>query len=156
GLLEIGPLKATDERWKIVGPLATLLQAMPVLVFELAAAETADVPNLAAYSGPIGLALGRLGGLTGPGVERALALTVDMPEVAVRRELWKRRAQGHLNGELERISDQFRLTSGNIGRAADLARTYAALDGRGQIETGDVQKASRALSRQALETLAVR
>jgi hypothetical protein len=156
GLLEINGLKAGDERWKLIGPLATLLDAMPAIVFDLAAAETADVPRLIGYAGPVGLVLGRLGGVTGLGVERALSITVDMPEINLRRELWERRINPHANGELETISERFRLTSGNIGRAASLAQTYAALEGRKDIKRADVQKASRALSRQALETLAVR
>jgi SpoVK/Ycf46/Vps4 family AAA+-type ATPase len=46
------------------------------------------------------------------------------------------------------------MTGGNIRRAAGLARTYAALDGRTAITDADMRQASRALNRQALDALA--
>jgi len=51
---------------------------------------------------------------------------------------------------------RFRITSGNIFRTAQLARSYAALAGRAAASIDDVQQASRALNRQALDTLAAR
>src|SRR5438034_7331489 len=41
-LVIIGLSKAEDERWSLVGPLATLLHAMPVIVLNPAAGETSD------------------------------------------------------------------------------------------------------------------
>ncbi|HEY3080601.1 MAG TPA: ATP-binding protein, partial [Chloroflexota bacterium] len=48
----------------------------------------------------------------------------------------------------------FRMTGGNIRRAASLARSYAALDGRCAVTLTDARQASRALNRPALDTLA--
>jgi hypothetical protein len=157
GLLAVEGLgQAGDERWKRIGPLATLLHAMPVFAFSLAPAERAEVPRLSGYDGPIGVALGPTGGLCGGGVERALELTLDMPGPEERRRLWSLRAEASLDGALGPVSERYRLSSGHIWRAAGVAEDYARLAGRAHVEAGDVQRAARALNRQALDTLATR
>jgi hypothetical protein len=157
GALEVSDFAPRgEERWRLVGPLATLLEAMPVVQFELGPGETAELPTLAGYDGPLGVILGRQGGLLGPSAESALTLSLDLPDPSARRRLW----QSSLGAEnvaaqaLETISTGLRLTSGNIRRAAKLARACAALAGRSQILPADIQQASRSLNRQALETLA--
>lgn len=156
GVLEISGLnKSSDERWQSAGSLATLLHAMPVIVFDLDAGETAELPAIKGYHGPICLVLGKQGGITGPPVERALTVFLEMPELEMRRELWQRGLESE-GDELEAISERFRLTSGNIQRAAKLAQSYAALEGRTEVTLADAQQASSALNRQTLDTLAAR
>ncbi|HEX5706946.1 MAG TPA: ATP-binding protein [Pyrinomonadaceae bacterium] len=157
GMLEVaGPSRGEEERWRTVGPLATLLDAVPVVVYDLAPGETAEVPRLEGYEGPVVVALGRQGGLTGQGVERALTLTLEMPDAAARRRHWLSACDGEEPDEAEEIAERFRMTGGNIRRAAKLASAYAALEGRQQIAASDVQHAARALNRQTLDTLATR
>ena len=80
GLLEIqGISRADDERWRVAGPLATALNALPVITYELAPGETASLPRLAAYDGPLGVAVGRTGGVRDAG--RVLPLAVGMPSL---------------------------------------------------------------------------
>jgi hypothetical protein len=156
GVLEINELtKFADERWQLAGSLATLLRALPVIVLELDAGETADVPLINGYVGPICLVLGNQGGVTGPTVERAVTVSLEMPDLDARRQLWQRSLQSG-NGDVEVISERFRLTSGNIRRAAALAQSYAALDDRNEVTLVDAQQASSALNREALDTLAAR
>lgn len=156
GVLEISGLnKSSDERWQSAGSLATLLHALPVIVFDLDAGETAELPSIKGYDGPICLVLGKQGGVTGPAVERALTLSLEMPDLEMRRELWRRGLESE-GGDLEAISERFRLTSGNIQRAAKLAQSYAALEGRTEVILTDGQQASSALNRQVLDTLAAR
>ena len=156
GVLEISGLnKFADERWQLAGSLATLLRAWPVIVLELDAGETAEVPPFKGYVGPICLVLGKQGGITGPAVERALTVSLGMPDLDARRELWQH-ALKSVSGDVEAISERFRLTSGNIQRAAGLAQSYAALEGRNEVTLVDAQQASSALNRQALDTLAAR
>jgi len=145
-----------EARWALVTPLAILLAALPVIVFDLAPGERAELPKLTGGI-PLAVVMGRSGGLTGPGVERAITLVLDLPDPADRLTLWQRNL-GHTAdpGQLEIISQRLRLTRGNIRRAAGLARAYAGLDGRRAVTLADVQQASRALNRQALETLAQR
>ncbi|HEY0006842.1 MAG TPA: ATP-binding protein [Pyrinomonadaceae bacterium] len=158
GVLELKGLhKLTDERWQMAGSLATLLDALPVVVLDLDPGETAELPRLRGYIGPVGLVLGKQGGVAGPGVERALTVSLEMPDSSARRELWQRGLQpSSADGDLETISTRFRITSGNIQRAAGLAQSYAALESHAHITLSDAQKACSALNRQALDTLAAR
>jgi hypothetical protein len=155
GMLEVqAPIDA--ECWKILGPLATLLHALPVAALDLGPGETAALPELVGYAGPLGLVLGKQGGVTGPDVEHAITLNLDMPSAAARQCHWREGFNGHPVAGLDDISRRFRMTSGNIRRAADLASAQAALANRAQITLDDVYHASRTLNRQALDTLATR
>jgi hypothetical protein len=152
GLLEIHDLKPDDERWRLVGPLATILHALPVVTCELAAGEKVPVPRLAAYTGPVGVVMGRQGGLRDAG--QLLTLAVEMPTPEERLQHWQAAAGDAPVVGLEEIAGQFRLASGTIHRAADLARAHARLDGRTEIHAADVQHATRSLGRAALDHLA--
>lgn len=145
GALELQtPAKGAEERLRLAGPLAKLLHAFPVLLPELWPGETFDVQSPAA---PFGVILERHGGVTGPAVERAITLALDVPGPECRVRHW--------GVDSAEIAQRFRMTSGNIRRAARLARCYAAIDHRLEITLADVRSASRALNRQALETIAV-
>jgi predicted nucleic acid-binding protein len=156
GLLEIDQARQLDaDRWRLIGPLSTLLHALPVFTFELAPGESAEMSQLVGCDSPIGVVLSRTGGLIGAAIDRAITITLDLPDVVLRRQHWQRAAASHPISDLNSIGDRYRLPSGNIYRAAQLARTQAALAGRDAIELEDVQHASRTLNRQTLETLAV-
>lgn len=156
GLLEIHGLgKTDDERWRLIGPLATLLHALPAIVLDLAPGETADLPHLNGYDGPPGIVLNKQGGVSGPDADRVLTLTLKMPDADTRRLHWQRSLGSNTVSDLDSISEYFRMTSGNIHRTAQLAQSYAALAGHTAVTLDDVQQASHALNRQALETLAV-
>lgn len=176
--------KPDDERWKLIGPLSTMMQALPTLVLDLAPGETAELPSLGGYDGPVIIVLGKQGGVRGPCIERALTLTLEMPDAEGRRQHWLSSISSNVDhnpgqsytinqpeelrhleivdqsladaDELDKISERFRLTGGNIRRAASLAHAYTALEGRARIRVSDVQQASRELNRQALDMLAVR
>jgi hypothetical protein len=158
GVLEVaGPARGEeDERWRVAGPLATLLDAVPVVTYDLAPGETAEVPRPEGYRGPVFVALGQQGGLTGRGVERSLTITLETPDASARRLHWLAACGGSEPEEAAEIAERFRLTGGNIRRAAKLASAYAALEGRARIRAEDVQQAARALNRQTLDTLATR
>ncbi|HSF30696.1 MAG TPA: ATP-binding protein, partial [Candidatus Tectomicrobia bacterium] len=157
GLLTIDGLsRADDERWRLVGPLATLLHAMPIVVFDLAPGEAADLPGLTGYNGPLGIVLGKQGGIRGAGIDRAMSVELEMPDVTLRRQHWVASIPGYEVDDLQAISEGYRMSGGNIRRAAGLAMTFAAIEDRAMITPTDVQEASRALNRQMLDTLAVR
>jgi len=155
-LVSDGLNTADDERWRLLGPLATLLHAVPVVTCELAPGETAILPGLDGYDGSLGVVLGRQGGVQGPGVERALTLVLEMPDVQARCRHWSAACGTHASSEVAAISERFRMTSGYIRRTATLAMAYAALAGRPTITLADVQQASGTLHRQMLDTLAMR
>jgi len=156
GLLVIEGFEITDdERLRCIGPLATLLHALPVIVLESTAGEIITVPQLQGYNGPQGIVLGKYGGINGPGLDRTIALVLDMPGPDQRRLHWQRGFQVRKDevDELDAISERLRMTSGNIWRAAQLAHTHAALVGRTTVTLADVREGRRALHHQALETL---
>ncbi|HEX2912430.1 MAG TPA: ATP-binding protein [Chloroflexia bacterium] len=146
--------RPSDENWNLLGPLASLLQAMPVLALDAGPGETIELPEFKAYQGPVGLLMGRQGGLSGPLSERVITLNLDFPNRFERERLWLKSFAGHPVQNLPEIARRFRLTSGNIQRVAKLAHSYAELDGATTIKLSHVRQAGQALNRQALETLA--
>jgi hypothetical protein len=155
GVLEIDQTRHLNaNQWKLIGPLTTLLHALPVVNFDLVPGETAELPEFAAYAGPAGVVLSKTGGLTGAIVERSITVTLDLPDAALRREHWRRADPPCPIDQSNVMGDQLRLTSGNIYRAAKLAHAQASLAGRQIIALEDVRQACRAINRQALETLA--
>lgn len=157
GLLEIDGLGGPhDERLRIAGPLATALNALPVVILDLEPRETVDLPRLSACEAPFGIVLSKQGGASGTGAERALTIDLDMPDVEQRKRHWQHACTENKVGDLDGISERFRLTAGNIHRVARLAESYAALGKRRQVTLADAQRASRSLNRQALDALAVR
>jgi ATPase family associated with various cellular activities (AAA) len=146
--------KPGDDSWRLLGPLATLIRAMPILRLDSAPGETLDLPMLVGYNGPVGITLGRVGGLRGPLLGRSLGLNIPSPDAAARRRFWQAAQVPLQPSALDKIVPHFLLTGGHIYKAATLAHTYALLDNRSDIAPGDVQQATRLLNRQALETLA--
>src|SRR5205814_4345911 len=85
GVLELrGGWRADDERWSLVSALATLAHAMVVIVLDLGLGETAELPPLRGFRGPVAVVLGRHGALSGELANGALTLSVPMPSVAER------------------------------------------------------------------------
>jgi len=162
GLLEVTaqaetslPVSLQDERWRTLGPLATLLHAMPVMVWDVGPGETASLPRLSGYDGPLGVVIGRQGGITGPGAERVLTLMRDMPDMSERQAHWRAVAGSDVSIDEEaEICERFRLSSGNIRRVGSMAQSCAALAGRTGLTLADVQQAARALGRESLDALA--
>jgi hypothetical protein len=144
----------TDENRRLIGPLATLTHAMPVLRLNPNPGETVDVPSLAGYRGAVGITAGRSGGLRGEALLHALTLTLPPPDREARAQFWDASTVPIDPTEAETITRRFLVTGGIIHRAGGLATTYARLDQREQVNTADVQRALRALNRQTLDTLA--
>jgi len=157
GVIEITNLSSAEtERWRMIGAMAALLNAMPVAVFDPAPGETIDVPALNGYAGPLAIVTGKQGGVAGEAVRSAITLALDMPEADGRNRLWSQAIEGREVCNPDCISERFRITSGNIHRAARLASSYSALENRTSITLADVQQATRAMGQAALDTLAER
>jgi hypothetical protein len=143
-----------DDTWRLLGPLATLVGAIPVLRVDPGPGETLDLPTLPGYSGPVCITLGRGGGLRGSLIAHSLSLNLPPPKCEARRRFWQATSIPVLPEALDEISTRFLLTGGHIFKTASLAHAHALLDNRQAITTADVQQAARALNRQTLETLA--
>lgn len=143
-----------DGAWRLLGPLATLTGALPVLRLDPAPGEALEPPTFPGYGGPVGITLGRGGGLRGPLVERGLSLVLPPPDRAARARFWQAAGVSFASGAGDEVVDRFLLTGGHIRRTAELACTYAALMSRNLVTAADVRQATGSLNRQVLETLA--
>ncbi len=157
GVLEIetgeGPSPAIPAE---AGILAALLQTMPVVRTSQVPGEISRLPDLEPSTLPLGVATGMHGGLTGSRAARALVLSLELPAPEERRRLWERSGLSVAAADRDAIVDRFRLTAGNIGRAAQRARAQAALAGRADAQASHVREATRALDLPGLDTLARR
>jgi hypothetical protein len=155
GLIEIEGLAPADNRWRLVGPLSSLLNAMPAISIAVSAAETFEVPAFVSGAGPVGFVLGRHGGLEGQTLEDAITISLSMPDRVQRRAHWQQALVSDIPHDLNTICERFRLTGGNIRRVAKLAAATASLGGRDRLNVADVREACRSLNRQWLDTLAI-
>jgi hypothetical protein len=155
GLLEVRGLeRADDERWRQVGALATLLPALPVVTLEPGPGETVALTELPPVEVPLGVVLGRWGGVSGSRMAQAAVLSVPLPDAAARRTHWGQslpRLPAERGAEL---AERFRVGAGQIHRLAALAQTRAKLADRTEVTTADVLDAARSLGRETLDTLA--
>jgi ATPase family associated with various cellular activities (AAA) len=152
-LLEVKkPEVKDDARWKTVNTLAVLLKAMPVFRLEVAPGETVEFPAISNAVKAFGITLAKHGAVGGAVVEKSVTLTVNLPDQKERQKHWR---DCLTDAETDEIAERFRLSGGNIRRAAKLAKSYSMLANREKVTLADVQSATRALNRQALDTLAI-
>jgi hypothetical protein len=144
-----------EERLRLVGPLATLSNAMPVLPLELSSGETIQLPRLNGYDGPVGIALGREGGLAGALTERSVLIELAPEQSDQRLRYWRQELREHAEQDLAPIAHAFTMGGAHIRKAAPMAASSAALDGRSKINPRDVREATRQLGRR-LEFFATR
>lgn len=156
GVLEVelsGKVELDRERLRAMGALATLLDALPVLVVDPAPGEAIELPQSGDLILPVGVVAGVQGGLCGALVERAVTLTLEIPALPLRSRLLSREL-AQPPDQLESLAERFRMTSGNLRRTARAAKVHAAIGGRVAPNTLDMRDASRMLGRQALDALA--
>jgi hypothetical protein len=144
-----------DVGWQLLAPLAELGDVFPVIRASPGPGETVQLLAMPGLERPLGVALGRSGGLSGPVTERALSFVLGPCTAADRQCLWATSAATSA-ADAGQIAQSFLLTPGNIRRAERLATAAAAADGRILVTPADVRAATRALQRQTLETLATR
>jgi hypothetical protein len=125
---------------------------LPVFVYDLAPGETADVPALPGYAGPVGIVLGLEGGIGGAAAGSALVLSLPLLTVEQRRRCWSHALHNHIGTERDELSERFLLPAGYIRQAAAMAISHAALDRRDNVEIRDIREACRTLNRQMLDT----
>ncbi len=128
------------------GLMATLLDAMPVAALEATAGQGVALPPLAAWAGPVGVALGPEGALAETHAARAAVLVLPLPGPVERRALWQAEAT-------DEVPD-LRMASGPIRRAATLAATGARLAGHARPQGFHRRQAAAAAAQESLEGLA--
>lgn len=154
GLLVLSPAASRDGKvLKLVGPLAALAEAMPVLDYELAPGEVVGIPALTAWMGATGICAGLEGGLEGAALEHSLNLTLPTPDRQLRLHHWQQHL-GQDNPDISSIADTFQVSGKYIRQMAGMAASLALMGGDAAVRLPHVREASRSLNRQTLETLA--
>ena len=153
GLLEVTPARPDDGRWSLVGPMATLLDALPVVVATPAPGETIEIPRLPACRPPMAAVLGREGAVRTPGLERSATLWFSLPSPELRRRHWEEALAGAADPDLDDIARRFRMTAGNIRRAAALAGAQAVVESQ-SVGAAHVGRAVALLHRHSLDDVA--
>jgi hypothetical protein len=149
-------ISLSEQHWQLLGPFCSLTGSIPVLRFDLGPGESADVPHLSCYRGPVGVVMGFEGGLRGPIVEKAVTLTLPAPDRADRMRYWQKALAEYRVENLAEICEKYHMAGGYISQAASMAVSYAALDKSEMLTDGHVREAFRTLNRQMLDTLAAR
>jgi hypothetical protein len=143
-----------DDKASQIAPLATMLNATPVLTYDVTPGELARAPSLGVA--PVVFILGPDGGLEGD-VEPSVTLTLGALTPDERRTHWRRELGDRLaDNDLDAIVDRFIIPASFIRRAAGVARATAGLDARDEVRCDDVRAACRSLGRRHLETHAER
>ncbi len=152
GVLEIRGLQTGhDDRLSRLGPLATLVRALPVFSLDLGPSELFTIPRLAGYAGPVAVILGREGGVGG--ADEAVTIEIAPDAAPYRLRHWTRALAGQ-SAQLSAIAETFTLSGRYIQQCAPLAVAAASLDGRAVVSVSDVREATRTINRQVLEALA--
>jgi hypothetical protein len=145
-----------ERPWGLLGPLCSVTHSLPIITYDLGSGETAELPSLTGYKGPVGIILGFEGGLRGWAAEKAVTLTLPVPKTAYRMRYWQEAFGDHPVEDLSKISERFHMPGGYIRQAGALAMAHAALERREKVQIRDVQEACRTLNRQLLDALATR
>lgn len=151
-----GAALQSERHGQQLGLLCTMTRSLPVVRYDLGPGETAQLPELAGYQGPVAILLGMEGGVRGKLAETAVTLTLPAPTRPLRRRYWEQ-ALGQVPApDLDEIAARFLMPAGYIRQAAAIAAARAALHRRGHVVFDDAREATRALNRQTLDSLAAR
>jgi len=152
GVIEVaGVSEAADQRWRTAATLAHLVDAVVLTRLDLGPSEVFTLPELPGGLAPVFVTVGVSGGLAGTLAHRVSTIWMPVPDQDARRQLWA----GELGDDGPALPG-LRLTSGNIVRAAQLARASLAGHGGSALETSALMTAVRSLERPGLEALARR
>ncbi len=139
-----------------LGVLCTLAKAIPIFNYDLGPGETANLPELSGYNGPLIALMGAEGGLRGGLADQAVVLELPVPNPELRLRYWQSALGDKQAGDLPEIARRFILPGGYIRQTATMALAQARIQGRDVITAEDVRQATRALNRQMLDSLTER
>ena len=155
-LVARGAVWEDDARWRLLGILACVTGAMPVVEAELAAGESRVLPPLPWCDAPLLVVTGRHGAWTRQDDAPTIALHLPLPDEDSRRRHWREAIPEAIAAASVDAVATMRLSGGHVRRLARGATDLARLDGRREIRDDDVREARRALPAGRLEMLATR
>ena len=156
-MLVAEPAVFDDEaNWRLLGLLAVLLNALPVVDCDLTPGETKRLAPLPFSSAPLCVATARHGAWSSAEARAMLSIELPLPDPQQRVAHWRSVLPAQDDTALQMLAAAARLTSGNVRRVAKTAAGLAALAQRVVLDAGDVQQACRVLQSARLETLATR
>ena len=154
GLLRANRSELPQHEFAALGPMCSLIGAMPLVEYDLAPGETAGLPPLGDSRRIVAVALGFEGGLRTARDEPSLTLEIPFPDTGIRERRWRQAFGATAVDDLAAVRDRFQIAGGYIHKVARSATAHAALRGRNTVRMNDVLAASRQLNRQLLDTLA--
>jgi hypothetical protein len=157
GVMELTVTEPNDDaRWREFAALAALANAFPIVALELGPGEIRALPDEWPPHVPLGIAMRLAGAISGDIASQSITVTLASPNLDERQQHWARALPSLPAEERLEISARHRLPAGQIHRAAERARTRAAVAGRQDATARDVGEALRSLNRQSLDALARR
>lgn len=145
-----------ETRWRLLGVLSAMTNAVPIVELELAPGESRTLPAMPLADVPLIVITGRHGAWASAASRPMLAIDLPMPDASQRELHWNVALQGRAPKEFVERAAHVRLASGNIRTVASSACGLAKLAGRDSPGDEDLRRASRMLQSARLETLATR
>ncbi len=154
GVLRVDAATAPERFADRIGALATALNAVPVVEYDLGPGETVPRCRPRGYEGASVAVMADTGGIALDATDRAV--TIEFPLLAGpdRAQRWKAAFDGRVVDDIDEIARCVRLQGSHIEQAAEGALVAAALDGGNVVATRHVRAAAGQLNRQLLDTLA--
>ena len=154
-LVARGAVWEDAARWQLLGVLACVSGAWPLVEVELAAGESRAVPPLPWCDAPLMVVTGRHGAWTREDGAPAVALHLPLPDEDARRRHWRAAMPEAIAAGVD-AATTMRLSGGHVRRLARGASDLARVAGRRELRDEDVRAARRALPAGRLEMLATR
>ena len=141
--------------WSSACALALVLGAGRVIELRGAPGDEHLLPDDPFPGVPLIVLSGVHGSIRSGGAAPVLSVPIPAPNAAARAALWRRAGRGQ-EGDADALAAAFRLTSGNLVRAARAAAETARLCGAGAAGPAEIRAALRGLHDARLETVATR
>ncbi len=145
-----------ENRWRLLGAIAAMTNAVPVLDYELTPGESRVLPPLPLTDAPLVVVTGKHGAWACADARPSLTIEVPLPADAQRLRHWQACLPARAFDALPETAAGMRLSSGSIRAVATAAAGFASLAGREALEPEDLRRACRTLQAARLETLATR
>jgi hypothetical protein len=145
-----------EARWRLLGVLAAMTNAVPIVEMELAPGESRVLPPLPLTDAPLIVVTGRHGAWNSADGRPVFVVDLPMPDPDQRLRHWQSCWAGETGDRVQDCAATLRLSSGSIRTVTAAAGGFARLAGRDTLVRDDLRRACRTLQAARLETMATR